>query len=127
MTVVAAVAVLALAAGLYAQEEKPKADAPRMPMAWGTVVSLDKDAKTLTAKVSTKRGEEPKEMVFAITDETKVLLAGAARGETKPGTLDDVKPEKRVAVIYKAVTDAKPVALSIRIMGERTGGVRKTE
>ena len=119
------VAAVMLAAGLCAQEARPPHIAVRIPMAWGKVVSLDKEAKTLTIDGRVKREEESKNMVFSITDETKVLLAGDGH-ETKAGTLDDVKPDKRVSVVYKeAVGDAKPVALSIRIMADRPAGEAK--
>jgi len=109
MTVVFAV----VTACAWAQHDEPRVS--KLSTAWGKVVSLDKEAKTLTALVSTKRGEEPKETVFALTDETKVILAGEGR-ETKAGTLDDVKADARVVIVYKAGEgDAKPTALSIRV------------
>jgi hypothetical protein len=118
-TLLACVAVLAFATGLCAQDEKPKHDTARVPMAVGKVVSLDKEAKLLTVSVTPRGGGEATEAVFAITDATKVILPGDTR-EGKPGTLDDVKKDARVLVIYKAAEgDAKPAALSIRVMGER--------
>lgn len=118
-TLLACVAVLAFATGLWAQDEKPKHDTVRVPMAFGKVVSLDKEAKLLTVSVTPKGGGEATETVFAITGDTKVILPGDTR-EGKPGTLDDVKKDARVMVIYKAGEgDAKSTALSIRVMAER--------
>ena len=119
MALVTGALVLGLVAGAYAQGGTTKD--VRMSMAWGKVVSLDKEAKTLTVSVA-KRGEEAKETVFAITDETKVLTAGAS----KPGTLDDVKPGLQVVVMYKPVEgEAKPIALSIRVTPEGAGRAPK--
>jgi hypothetical protein len=121
-TLPACVVVLAFATGLCAQDEKPKREAPRMLTASGKVVSLDQEAKTLTVSVTPRGGGEATETVFAITDDTKVILPGDTR-EGKPGTLNDVKTDARVLVIYKAGEgEAKPTALSIRVMGERAGG-----
>ncbi len=126
-TLLACVAVLAFATGLCAQDEKPKPTTPRLPMAFGKVVSLDKEAKLLTVSVTPRGGGEATETVFALTGETKVILPGDTR-EGKPGTLDDVKKDARVLVIYKAAEgDAKATALSIRVMGERPAGGKKTE
>ena len=122
-TLLACAVVLAFATGLCAQDEKPKREAPRMLTASGKVVSLDKAAKTLTVSVTPKDGGEAKETVFAITDKTTVILPGDTRG-----TLDDVKTDARVLVVYRAGEGkAKDTALSIRIMGEGAGGGKKTE
>ena len=124
MMILGCALAITLATGLSAQDTKT---ALRMPVAWGTVVSLDKEAKTLTINGRLKRDEEAKDMVFAVTDDTKVVVAGEGR-ETKAGTLDDVKAEKRVSVVYReAAGDAKPVALSIRIMADRPATEKKAD
>jgi hypothetical protein len=111
MSLIAGVAVLALAAGLFAQEA-PK----RWPMAWGKVVSLDKEAKTLTIEGHMKRGDEAQTLVFTLTDTTKVMVTGGEGAASRAGTLDDVKTDARVSIMYKAAEgDANPVALSIVI------------
>ncbi len=108
------VTVLALAAGLRADGEKPRTDeSPRLLRAWGTVKSVDADAKTLVIVGKTKSEDEPKEITFALADATKIVLPAGEGGRGRAGTLADVTPDCRVTVLYRAAADGAPTALSI--------------
>ena len=99
------VAVLAVAAGLWAQGRPAYDPLPPVSRAWGTVKSIDLDAKTLVVTGKTKRDEEAKDLTFSLTDATKVMLPGG-EGGLKAGTLADVKVDARVTVIYRVKDDA---------------------
>jgi Cu/Ag efflux protein CusF len=121
-----AVTVVCFAASaLYAQTEKPKGDKARTPSAFGKVLKLDKTAKTLTIEERQGRGQDAttKDVTFAYTDETKVVLSAGRGVEPKPATIDDLKVDVRVFIMYKAAEGEgkNPVAVNISIRPEGAG------
>ena len=121
---VAGVVVMGLAAGLYAQGGVPREGdkAAPVPGAFGKVVKLDQAAKTLTINGKMKREDDAKDLVFAITDETKVVISAGRGVEPKPATLADVTEGKNVSVVFRAGEDGKnPTALTIRIRPDGAG------
>jgi hypothetical protein len=109
-TLAACGVALAFAMGLYAQEDDPRT----WPIAVGRVVSLNKEAKTLTVMTRSTNGRDAGEFVLAFTDKTTVFRVEG--NEVKPSTLDEVRKDAHVQVLYKpGRPSVKPLAASIVI------------
>lgn len=74
----------------------------------GKIVSIDKQAKTLTVG----------ERVFQITSDTKIVKAG------KTATLDDANTGEDVGGAYRETADKKLQAVSVRL-GAKPGRAKK--
>ncbi len=109
-TLAACGAALAFAMGLHAQQEDPR----NWPIEVGRVVSLDKEAKTLTVMSRSTNGRDAGEMVLAFTDKTTVFRVEG--DQVKPGTLDEVRKGAQVQVLYKpGKPSVRPLSISIVI------------
>jgi hypothetical protein len=89
----------------YGQEKKPAAAAKDEARIDGTVKSVDKATKTLSVRLRGKN--ETKDVVY--DDHTKFTF------RNKPGTLDEVKEERRVICVGKLNDKGQLVATRIDV------------
>jgi len=88
----------------------------RIPSTFGTVKSIDAEAKKIVVSVrARRRGDDAQaqEKTYVITDETKVFIGREEK------TLADVAAEKRVMVQFKKGEDGAEIATMIRVMERR--------
>jgi Cu/Ag efflux protein CusF len=109
---VALAVMLALVAGVGADDAKPK----KANSTQGMVEKLDLQGKTLTVKTGKKKDTTAPMVTLSMTDATKVVLR-TADGE-KEGTLSDVTIGQRVN-IKKETKDGKEVVAQIIVIDRK--------
>ncbi len=115
---------LLLTVGLTLAEEKKKEEKGKGNVVFGKVVSLDlKDGVgTLTVMARKARGEEPKEMKFLVTKDTKFVKGGGPGQEGTPvdaAQLSDTFKKDQVVAIRPEGEGEKMTAKTVSAVTPR--------